>query len=64
MNAAKKLMLFDNLLTMEELLSLLRHQYSKRTVYNWVQEGMPHKKIRGRLWFPKVEVFDWLERSP
>ncbi len=54
---------FDNLITMDELLDILRNQYSRRTVYNWVQEGMPHKKIRGKLWFPRSEVLSWLERS-
>ncbi len=57
-------LLFDNLITMDQLLALLKHQYKKRTVYKWVQQcGMPHKRIRGRLWFPKGEVIQWLERS-
>lgn len=56
--------LFENYITMEELLNLLRHQYSKHSIYRWVQHsGMPHKKIRGRLWFPRYEVEKWLERS-
>ena len=55
---------FDNLLTLAELLELLRHQYSRYTIYRWVQRyGMPHKRIRGKLWFPKTEVIQWLERS-
>ena len=55
---------FENLLTMEELLTMLRRQYSRYTVYRWVQQnGMPHKRIRGKLWFPKAEVIQWLERS-
>lgn len=54
---------FENLLTMEELLLLLKQQYSIRTVYSWVRLGMPHKKIRGKLWFPRKDVELWLERS-
>ena len=54
----------SNLLTMEELLQLLKNQYSKHTIYRWVQrEGMPHIKIKGKLWFPKDKVCQWLERS-
>ena len=55
---------FDNLITMNELMTMLKGQYSVRTVYRWVQRnGMPHKRIRGKLWFPKTEVIQWLERS-
>ena len=54
---------FDALMTMDELLEMLRHQYSRRTVYKWVLEGMPCKKIRGKLWFPKSDVALWLERT-
>lgn len=56
--------LFENCITMSELLLMLRGQYSIHTVYRWVQrDGMPHKRIRGKLWFPKAEVIQWLERS-
>ena len=56
---------FENLLTLQELLTMLRHQYSRYTIYRWVQRcEMPHKRIRGKLWFPKAEVIQWLERSP
>ena len=58
------LQVFENLITLNELLEMLRHQYSRYTIYRWVQRsGMPHKRIRGRLWFPKTEVIQWLERS-
>jgi excisionase family DNA binding protein len=58
-------LIFENLLTLQELLEMLRHQYSRYTIYRWVQRcGMPHKRIRGKLWFPKAEVIQWLERSP
>jgi excisionase family DNA binding protein len=56
--------IFDNLLTVQELLAMLKGRYSVHTVYRWVQRcGMPHKRIRGKLWFPKAEVIQWLERS-
>lgn len=55
---------FDNLITMDELLRILKYQYSKQSIYKWVQrKNMPHKRIRGRLWFPQGEVFLWLEKS-
>lgn len=57
-------LVFENLITMKELLEMLRHQYSKFTIYRWAEQyGMPHKRIRGKLWFPKTEVIQWLERS-
>jgi transposase len=60
----KKDKFFDNLITMQELHTLLKGQYTKRTIYRWVErEGMPHKKIRGKLWFPKTEAIQWLDRS-
>lgn len=56
--------LFENLFTFEELLLLLRHQYSRKTVYRWIYRlGMPHQKIMGKIWFPKDDVIRWLERS-
>lgn len=56
--------LFDNLLTMDELLAALKHQYARSSIYQWVnRDNMPHRKIRGKLWFPVPEVFEWLERS-
>ena len=54
---------FDNLIIMDELLTLLRGQATKRTVYRWVQRGMPRVRIGGRLWFDKREVASWLKRS-
>jgi len=58
-------LVFENLLTMEELLAMLKHQYSVYTIYRWVQRyGMPHRRLRGKLWFPKTEVIQWLGRSP
>ena len=57
-------LVFENLITMNELLSMLKQQYSVYTIYKWVQRyAMPHKRIRGKLWFPKAEVIQWLERG-
>ena len=55
--------LFDNLLSMEELLVVLRHQYSRATIYRWKQQGMPCVRLKGKLWFPKDEIFLWMKRS-
>ena len=52
--------IFENLVTVEELLLLLNHQYCRRTIYRWLDEGIPHKKIRSRLWFPKDEAINWI----
>lgn len=57
-------LVFENLLTMGELLTILKHQYSVRTIYKWVQyHGMPHRRIRGKLWFPATEVNEWLRKE-
>ena len=58
-----KVTFFDKLITLEELLALLKGQYCRRSIYRWINEGMPYKKIRRRLWFPKEDVLLWLERS-
>ena len=59
--------LFDNFVTVGELLSLLekwfRRPYTAKTVYNWVSQGMPHEKIRGRIFVSPEEVATWLRRS-
>jgi hypothetical protein len=57
------LTLFDNLMTMEEFLLMLKHQYCRRTIYRWISQGMPHKQIRKKLWFPKNASILRLERS-
>ena len=56
-------LLFENLIPMNELLLKLKHHYSRSTVYRWVGQGMPHKKIKGKLWFPWLEVALWLDRT-
>jgi predicted DNA-binding transcriptional regulator AlpA len=54
----------DDLLTFEELLNLLRGQYSRKTIYRWIgKHGFPRKKLRGKNWFPKAEVLAWLEKG-
>lgn len=56
--------LFENLITFDELLVLLKGQYSKKTIYRWIRmENFPAKKMRGRYWFPLADVELWLERS-
>ncbi len=53
---------FSDLITMEELLTLLKHQYSKYTVYRWIQrEDMPHIKIKGKLWFSEQAISSWIK---
>lgn len=54
---------FENHITMNEFLELLKHRYSKHTVYRWVGQGIPHKRLSGKLWFPKEEAVDWLLRK-
>ena len=56
-------MFFENHIAMPELLEMFHHQYSRRTVYSWISQGMPHKKVKRKLWFPKDEVCRWLERT-
>jgi len=60
-------LLFDNLVPMKVLLTLLKEwlqkDFSRHTIYKWVREGMPHEKIRGDLYFPPDEVALWLKRT-
>ncbi len=64
MSETKNTPLFENLVTFDELLEMLKHQYSKHTVYRWIhKQGMPYRKIKGKLWFPRDQVLIWLERS-
>jgi hypothetical protein len=56
--------LFDNLVTLEELLAALDGRYTKATVYDWIhREGAPKRKIRGRLFFEPGEFALWMKRS-
>ncbi len=55
---------FNDLITMEELLMLLKNQYSKHTIYRWIQkERMPHTKLKGKLWFSKNAVAFWFQQG-
>ena len=56
--------LFDNLITMNELLKKLKGIYKRQTIYNYIHSnGFPHHRIRGRLMFLLSDVLHWLERS-
>lgn len=54
--------LFENLLTLDQFIEKMNGAFSKATVYGWITNGMPHKKIRGRLFFVP-DSFVWLERT-
>lgn len=55
---------FDNYITMQELLFMLKGRYSRSTIDRWRQRGMPCRRLNGgRLWFPKKEVLKWIERN-
>ncbi len=54
-------LLFDNLLTIEELAADMMR--SRSAVYQWVRKGLPKKKINGRLYFDASEVAKWLQRK-
>lgn len=59
-SAALELTLFENLIPMSELLAMFKHRFSKHAVYRWVQsDAMPHRRIKGRLWFSKADVIRW-----
>jgi hypothetical protein len=55
--------LFENLITLDELVGRLHGKFSRHAVYKWVKEGLPHEKIRGRLLFDPSEVALWLKRT-
>lgn len=53
--------IFDNHITLDELVAWMRDQYKKDTIYKWcAKEGFPHRKIAGRLWFDREKVSKWL----
>lgn len=54
-------LLFDNLLTIDELAADLR--YARVSIYRWVRQGMPSRKIKGRLYFEPTEVAQWIQRT-
>lgn len=53
--------LFENLITLDELMASLRGQYTKGTLYQWVHQGMPKEKIGGKLWFDRGQVSRWIK---
>lgn len=63
--------LFDNLVTVPELIVLASHwlhrpidrPINRNTVYKWVRRGMPNKKIGRELFFPRDEAALWLQRT-
>lgn len=63
--------LFDNLVPVPVFIVLASGWLSRpadepihrNTVYKWVRQGMPCKKIRGELFLPKDEAALWLTRS-
>lgn len=54
--------LLGNLVPLDELLRRLPG-FTRHAVYKWVREGMPHEKIRGRLFFNPDEVALWIKRT-
>ena len=54
-------LLFDNLLTVDELAADL--SYAKSSIHRWVRQGMPSRKVRGRLYFDPGEVAQWMQRT-
>lgn len=58
------LRLFENLVTFRELVDQsLKGHYADVTVYKWVRRGLPHHKIRGKLFFSPKDVALWLQRT-
>jgi hypothetical protein len=56
--------LLENLITLNELIARYKGQWKRSTIYCWVcNEGMPHRKLRGRLWFNPDETDSWIERT-
>ena len=59
---SKKDMLFENLITVEELAVIFR--LAPQTIRNWVAQGkLPYVKIGKRHWFLKRSVQEWLHRK-
>ena len=62
LSSANMTTLFDNLMTMNELMDKTKHQFSRNAIYQFVRRGMPFKKIKRKLWFPP-EALHWILRS-
>jgi len=54
---------FSEFVSFDEFWSMFRGKYTKGAIYNWVNRGMPSKKIGRRLWIPKTDALVWLERT-
>lgn len=59
--------LFENLVNVPGLLELLKlwlkRDVHRVTIYKWVKQGMPSRKIRSELFFDPDEVATWLRRT-
>lgn len=57
-------MLFENLVTLDELIAAMDGKFTKATIYTWInRDGFPKRKIRGRLFFDPSDVALWMKRS-
>jgi hypothetical protein len=56
-----KRMLFENLMTVESLARDMER--SKQTIYGWVRQGCPVRRIKGRVYFEPKAVAEWLQRT-
>lgn len=56
--------LFGDLIPLEDLLASMKNAYAANTIYQWIhRDGMPHVKLRGKLWFDPNAVRSWMERT-
>jgi predicted DNA-binding transcriptional regulator AlpA len=56
--------LFENFITLEELLAYLKGRFAKGTIYNWVHgKRFPNHRMRGRLYFVVDEVDQWFRTN-
>lgn len=56
--------IFDNLLSVDELVESLGGRVSKRSIYRWVErEGLPVRRLGGRLYFNPESVVQWMEKT-
>ncbi len=54
--------MFDNLITMDQLLKRLNGKFSRQTIYNYNCKGLPSVKIGGKLLYSFSDVVSWLLR--
>jgi hypothetical protein len=36
------------------------YRRGRRTIYNWIDHGLPAVKARGRTWVKRVDVASWI----